>query len=186
MMKICKKCKIPKDETEFRLRYLPKQEKSYRTASCKKCERAYDLDYYHQIEKHTDMYKARQERRKKKFRETGHWKDWYKKGGRNRALKRKFGMTENDYKLMLKKQQGVCAICGNPETRIVNRSDNDKRLRPLSVDHDHITGTVRELLCDSCNNGIAKFGENIQYLAKAISYLEKHKRAEPAEQMAGV
>lgn len=63
-----------------------------------------------------------------------------------RHLKAKYKLTEDEYLRLLDEQDGVCAICGKPET--VRRGAAEPR---LSVDHDHATERVRGLLCQSCN-----------------------------------
>ncbi len=57
-------------------------------------------------------------------------------------LKNLYGITVEDYNLMFVKQQGCCGICG------VHQSNFKKA---LAVDHNHVTGTVRGLLCICCN-----------------------------------
>jgi hypothetical protein len=42
----------------------------------------------------------------------------------------------------------------------------------LAVDHNHISGLVRGLLCRNCNNGLGQFKDNIETLEKAITYLK--------------
>ncbi len=42
----------------------------------------------------------------------------------------------------------------------------------LSVDHCHNTGTVRGLFRSNCNNGLGRFKDSVELLAKAINYLE--------------
>lgn len=80
----------------------------------------------------------------------------------NNRLRKKFGITLNEYHDLLKQQNGVCAICGNPP----------KENKPmLSVDHDHKTKKLRGILCSSCNQGIGLFHDNIEHLANAIKYL---------------
>jgi len=44
----------------------------------------------------------------------------------------------------------------------------------LVRDHDHDTGKARDWLCDSCNTGLGRFKDNIEFIEKAISYLRKH------------
>ncbi len=82
---------------------------------------------------------------------------------RTENLRRRYGLSNEEYQEMLDAQQGVCAICGK-ECR--------KNLF-LSVDHNHRTGAVRGLLCDDCNNGLAKFFDDVTLLQKAIEYLNE-------------
>lgn len=63
------------------------------------------------------------------------------------ALKALYGITVDEYEMMLRAQGGVCAICGREES---HRSRTGV-VRRLTVDHDHSTGRVRGLLCHSCN-----------------------------------
>lgn len=69
---------------------------------------------------------------------------------------------------MLTEQQLVCGICKNPET-----CRKDGSTRTLSVDHDHLTGKVRGLLCHRCNAGLGYFRDNIDYLSAAIEWITK-------------
>jgi hypothetical protein len=89
-----------------------------------------------------DRYAAKQ----RAYRESGQKQLWDRKG----HLKRKFGMTLDDYERMLKAQGGVCAICG--EARPEERT--------LHVDHDHETGAIRGLLCFRCNKRSATFARS--------------------------
>jgi len=80
-----------------------------------------------------------------------------------------YGLSLDDYDVMLKAQNGVCAICGNQET---DRDKQTNKVRCLAVDHCHETGEVRGLLCRRCNTGLGLFG-TMSFLLKACSYLEK-------------
>ncbi|QCU78667.1 hypothetical protein E7744_11295 [Citricoccus sp. SGAir0253] len=71
---------------------------------------------------------------------------------------------------MFELQGGVCAICGKPET--VMRFG---KLKTLSVDHNHVTGAPRGLLCQGCNQGIGHFAEDIAVMNSAVRYLETHR-----------
>lgn len=86
---------------------------------------------------------------------------------KNTILKRKYGITIEQYTAMHDKQSGLCAICSRPETAVI-------RGRPISlaVDHCHTTGAVRRLLCSKCNLGIGSFSHDRDLLAKAIKYLD--------------
>jgi hypothetical protein len=58
----------------------------------------------------------------------------------------------------------VCEICRKTE------DDNGRR---LAVDHCHITGKVRGILCNGCNRGIGYLGDDVERLENAIKYLKK-------------
>ena len=78
------------------------------------------------------------------------------------AYLRRYGITVEQYQDILQKQDGICAICKNPPNK-----------NALAVDHCHITGKIRGLLCPSCNSGIGKLRDSPEMLRKAIEYLEK-------------
>lgn len=80
-------------------------------------------------------------------------------------LKRKFGISLNDYNEMLHRQGGACAIC---RSKNVGRSDGIK----FAVDHDHNTGKIRGLLCKSCNTLLGNAKESIETLKAAKAYLQ--------------
>lgn len=81
----------------------------------------------------------------------------------------RYGLEAGLYQKLLSSQLGLCAICGRPEeTR--NRSG---KVKPLSVDHDHLTGHVRGLLCHHCNVGIARFNDDLSLLQAAVDYLSE-------------
>ncbi len=71
---------------------------------------------------------------------------------------------------MLEEQNGVCAICGKPETKIFKN-----KVISLAVDHDHKTGKVRSLLCYRCNGVLGLIFENPSLLNKYTEYLNKHR-----------
>lgn len=63
-------------------------------------------------------------------------------------LKREYGITLEEYNDLLRRQAHRCAACRRPETV---RTKKTGAVRRLAVDHDHVTGTVRGLLCNRCN-----------------------------------
>jgi len=99
--------------------------------------------------------------------------EWYKENTdrakrsiRNSHLKKAYGITLNDYDIMYEHQEGLCAICTQPET--INKGF-------LAVDHDHKTGKVRALLCQACNVTLGKVNEKEDILLSMVDYLRKHK-----------
>jgi hypothetical protein len=80
------------------------------------------------------------------------------------GIKLDFDMSIDEYKSLIKKQDGMCAIC----------SFEPDRVSALHVDHNHTTGAHRGLLCRACNTGIGLLGEDIQRLESAKQYLIKH------------
>jgi len=53
-------------------------------------------------------------------------------------------------------------------------NSNTHKWCPLSVDHNHLTGEIRGLLCQRCNQGLGSFLENPEILNKAILYLKTY------------
>lgn len=89
---------------------------------------------------------------------------------RHRHNLRGFGLTPADYEALLVAQGGVCAICQRPERVSVGKGRNPRQLRRLAVDHDHATGRVRGLLCQTCNMLVGSFGDNS---AVAIAFAQR-------------
>lgn len=81
---------------------------------------------------------------------------------RNTMLLYKYGITAEEYDVMLAQQGGVCAICKAPPTT-----------RRLAVDHDHETGKIRGLLCSRCNPALGMLLDKIEHAQSLIEYLER-------------
>lgn len=86
-------------------------------------------------------------------------------------LRRNYGVTLEWYRETLEKQNGVCAICKEPETTVIRN-----KVISMPVDHDHVTGSPRGLLCTKCNRGLGLFRDKIDVLNSAISYLQTFDR----------
>lgn len=84
-------------------------------------------------------------------------------------LRRDFGISIDQYRQMLEAQQGLCSVCGKPETGI-----RQGKLLTLAVDHCHATGEIRDLLCGACNKGVGYFRDDPALLRKMADYLERH------------
>ena len=94
----------------------------------------------------------------------------------DRALRRKYGLTLEQFKAMETEQNGVCAICFRPEKL---QDWRNGRVRRLAVDHSHTTGENRGLLCYDCNVSLGRMGESVERLEAMIRYIKKHAHPAP-------
>lgn len=86
---------------------------------------------------------------------------------KKRNVKR-YGIDLSTYNLMLDSQDGHCACCPT-------KPGAENMGRGLAVDHDHVTGRVRGLLCGKCNSMLGYAKDDRVLLLTAIDYLEKHR-----------
>lgn len=77
-----------------------------------------------------------------------------------------YGLTIEQYNSLAEKQNHQCAICG-----AISIAERHGR---LLIDHNHATGKVRELLCQSCNITLGASKENCERLRLCADYLDKH------------
>jgi hypothetical protein len=75
---------------------------------------------------------------------------------------RKYGLTIEQYEELLDKQHGICAIC-----------DCEPFFKKLSIDHNHITGKVRGLICNNCNIMLGNAFDDPTILIAAADYLKE-------------
>lgn len=130
-MKTCPKCETPKELSEFY-----KRKNGTYDSWCRKCIMKKNSSLNH---KYRNTSKAKEN------------KKWYQ-------FKKKYGLSKEEYELMLHKQQGKCLCCNIVPTKIC-------------VDHDHKTGAVRGLLCVKCNMAIGLAGDNWMVLQKLADYI---------------
>jgi hypothetical protein len=76
---------------------------------------------------------------------------------------RLYGLTLDEYDALVARQNGLCAICGEPPIK--------GRGRRLVVDHDHQSGRIRGLLCGACNVAIGYLREDPLLFDRAKAYL---------------
>ena len=77
-------------------------------------------------------------------------------------LRAKYSISLETFSTLNEVQNGLCAIC-------------QKEQKPrLAVDHDHVTGKVRGLLCNNCNWMLGSGKDNSTILKKGAEYLERH------------
>lgn len=163
----CTRCKTVKPEDQF-----------YATATskwCKDCYRVWHRERYAPKSGATDepraceqcgkVYQPRQ-RRPSAYcsKECGQEaRNAEMRGNRDKQLRKKYGISEAEYREMLERQNSRCAIC---EIDIAGGRGI------FHVDHCHTTKAVRGLLCMQCNHGLGNFRDNPGFLRRAIAYLE--------------
>lgn len=150
---------------------LEKRKESNRKAKKKFREKNIDKDRKYQRD-------AQRRRRQKDPEQCNEYNRTWNKNNKDKAfktnrksvLKIKYGISIDDYNELLSKQNNVCAICKKEEMIIDPRSQTK---RQLAVDHCHVTGKVRGLLCSRCNIAIGYFNDNVLLIKEAIEYLTK-------------
>ena len=93
---------------------------------------------------------------------------WYAKNKKRKAayqrkydLENLYGINEEKYQKLLKFQKHKCAVCFEP----------DKPNKKLHIDHSHITGLTRGLLCGNCNKALGLLLDSTILLGRLIGYL---------------
>ena len=105
--------------------------------------------------------------RQKEYRKKRSKEYWITKD-KKYSLKKRYGITPEEYKRLYLLQKGKCAICGvDPKALPTQRIT-------LHVDHCHKTGLVRGLLCNGCNRALG-FISDQSYIALAMAnYLKQN------------
>jgi len=75
----------------------------------------------------------------------------------------RYGITREQYLALWREQGGVCAICCRPPRGALL----------LSVDHDHVTGHIKGLLCQPCNVSIGLLRDDPKVIRRAAEYVAR-------------
>ena len=81
------------------------------------------------------------------------------------SLMRNYGITLDEFNKMNATQGSKCKICDTHVNKLAGNT--------LYIDHCHITGAIRGLLCSRCNSGIGMMNDNIDTVRSALRYLEQ-------------
>jgi len=90
----------------------------------------------------------------------GRCKACHNAGNSEAYWKRTYGLTKADVAQLRARQDDRCAICGDSG--------------PQHLDHDHVTGEIRQLLCQRCNHGLGLFRDDPALLHLAAFYVKGH------------
>ena len=164
MKKICPVCRREKLAEEF---YPNSARTDGVSCYCKECTRDKHSRWREANREHVRVGSLRSYHENKiRSRETrARWRARNPDKIRNSRLIRKFGITLKDYYCLLEAQNGVCAICGRKDYRKGGVEVF------LAVDHDHVSGKIRGLLCLRCNLDLALI-ENTTRVKELWWYLE--------------
>ncbi len=88
--------------------------------------------------------------------------------GYSSTLKMKYGITYSDFQSMLQTQDYKCKIC-NCELDLQTLG-----AKAACVDHNHVTGKVRSILCRNCNTAIGHAKESVEILENMINYIKEY------------
>jgi hypothetical protein len=113
---------------------------------CTHCRSVLPLDRFHRHNTFSDGYNI-------------YCKDCRREKGAATHLKRTYGITRFELDALIAAQGGLCAIC---------------QTKPAAhVDHDHVTGKIRGVLCFTCNVALGQLKDDAALFRKAIDYLER-------------
>lgn len=183
MAKQCTLCRETKDENDFEMR---SDRPGKRRSQCRMCVNESHRDSYARrpqrepipnkvCPKCGDIFTADTYQAYCSFCKENHNPDeqaQYYQDNRQTALDywlyRKYGLTVSDYDEILESQNGGCAICSGTVTPI----DKTGVPRRMPVDHNHLTGKKRGILCHPCNTSLGNMHDDPALLRKAADYLE--------------
>jgi len=139
-------CSICKQEKPVEEFYFNGKARNHRSSYCKPCSRKISRG----------REKTSIERLRYKCKHMGTTPEWFKK---------KF-----------QDQNGLCAICRQPEDHPTKNGSGI--MRSLAIDHNHSTGKVRGLLCCKCNQSLHRLEKFPGWAESAVEYLKKYQEIE--------
>lgn len=96
----------------------------------------------------------------------------YRIKAKTRLLQKKYGLSYEDYQRKLAATGGTCCICGGA-LGVKN-----------AIDHNHVTGQVRDIICQSCNRWVGFIEKNRNLVTPMLEYLNRWEREENQQQLA--
>lgn len=92
---------------------------------------------------------------------------------RRHQLMKLYGLTPEAYVELFESQGRCCAICKSPEPNSKHDGSPNRSSWHWDIDHDHVTGKVRGILCTWCNRAIGMFKDDPEIIAAAARYVTR-------------
>lgn len=150
-----KRCSVCEKSRPISAYYRLSSSRSGYQSSCKACAK---MRYQQRYASNPELFRKRQ-------------RDWQRRNPerhkqhcrrkREAAKAKKFGLTRNEFLVIRARRDrgGNCPICKQPVEKFV-------------IDHDHVTGRIRGLICERCNFALGDFKDNPELIRRAIEYLQ--------------
>lgn len=142
-MRCCTRCKLSKSLDKFY------QNRNYADGYHRWCKECFLEDGAFRDKQNPERRKEYKRRYNRKHREELRYKRIFKV----------YGMPRDEWERRKRDQNNCCKLCNSSE-------------RPLVVDHCHISGKVRGLICNRCNRALGLFGDNVEGVQNALKYLK--------------
>jgi len=91
---------------------------------------------------------------------------------RRSRFQKVYGISYEDWLAMLERANHSCEACGaHIDTQPLHHLTGKPN---LNLDHDHITGKPRGVLCGNCNRGLGQLGDSLERLEGLVAYMKKY------------
>jgi hypothetical protein len=90
---------------------------------------------------------------------------------RKYTLKSRYELSVEQYQTLYTEQKGKCGICNKEFVNCSNVSKNMRGLGGINIDHSHISGKLRGLLCPQCNRSIGLLKDDPKIIKNAIDWI---------------
>ena len=113
-----------------------------------------------QYKKYNSTHKEQRKKYNKEYQKT------HKEYLKQYFIKYKYGLSKTEYDNLLLSQNNRCAICKEPL--------DSQNPHNVIIDHNHLTGKIRGILCRKCNLAIGQLRDNPEYAYNAFLYLKEN------------
>ena len=129
--------------------------------NCAECSKKRTLKW---LAENKENRKAYQIENKNRIKETSKlYRQRTQEIAKCKRLRKKYGITLEDYNRIKNEQKNACKICFKP---FISNKNN------THVDHCHKTGKIRGLLCSNCNTALGLLKDNLESINRAMLYLK--------------